>query len=444
MNPTYRKLFVVGIALLLIIGSAGITPVKADPTLTFNVNSFADANDFATNSVCSVGAATGGPCTLRAAIAEANGNVQYENIIITLPAGTYDLTLPPVLPNDIQSGDLNIISPSDVFSISLIGTSAQPAVINANQLDRVFNIGMNTRVNLTNIVIRSGLLSWTGTVDALDGAGILNNHGTVFLDTVIVEDNEARCGQETCEFYIAGGGILNLGTMVITDSTIRNNSSESVSAIFNTGTGGYMFIENSTISGNQSSKAFTMVNYAYLHIRNSTISGNTAGSAYVAGIANYDELVIEETTIANAGSASSIYSEVGASVTIQNSILYNIPTASGGNCYNYGTWTSNGYNIFSDNSCPATGTGDLSNTDPLLGTLGYWGGPTMTMPLQTGSPARNHRPGNCTTIPSSAILPPETLTIDQRHYARADGLCDSGAFEGILNVSNIFLPILFR
>ena len=52
-----------------------------------------------------------------------------------------------------------------------------------------------------------------------------------------------------------------------------------------------------------------------------------------------------------------------------------------------------GYNIFSDDTCPATGTGDLINTDPLLGELGWWGGPTMTLPLLYGSPAIDHRDG---------------------------------------------------
>jgi len=69
----------------------------------------------------------------------------------------------------------------------------------------------------------------------------------------------------------------------------------------------------------------------------------------------------------------------------------------------------------------------------------------MTMPLQTGSPAKDNRPGNCTKIPESAVLPPnEVLTEDQRHYPRSDGNCDTGAFEGVMDIRTVFLSIIFR
>ena len=106
---------------------------------------------------------------------------------------------------------------------------------------------------------------------------------------------------------------------------------------------------------------------------------------------------------------------------------------------NQGVWNSGGYNIFSDGSWPgAYATGDLYNTDPKLGILGNYGGPTLTHPLQPGSPAIDHRPGVCGRYAN-------LLTEDQRHFLRDDKKCDTGAFEhtGVFYVP-LFLPAIFR
>ena len=88
------------------------TRARGDDPLIFNVDTTDDVKDFAINSVCSVDAPTGGPCTLRAAIAEAEGNILYTDVIINLPAGNYLLTIPPDGTNDVNSGDLNIVPAS--------------------------------------------------------------------------------------------------------------------------------------------------------------------------------------------------------------------------------------------------------------------------------------------------------------------------------------------
>lgn len=444
MSPSSRHRIVLVLLMCLLMAGLGIQPARSETDLVFNVNSTADVNDYAINSVCSVGHQTDGLCTLRAAIAEANWNGAYGNITINIPAGTYNLTIPPEsLFNNIKSGDLDFPQANPDYVIRLIGTGAQPAIIDAQQLDRVIEINSGVKVQMENIVIRGGLLDWTGTTGWPDGAGILNE-GDLTLNRVVIEENEARCGQETCTFYIAGGGIMNLGKVTMVDSIVRNNFSVDGSAIFTTGESGSFFIKNSTISGNQSSQAFTIINWAYLHIRNSTISGNVAGPASHVGIANNQTLILESSTIANSGSISSIFNSDTGTVTIHDSILMTAPVPGSFNCWDVGTWTSTGYNIYSDNTCPATGTGDYVNTDPMLGPLGAWGGPTLTMPLLVGSPARNNRPGVCTNVSEYPAVPPYTLTEDQRHYPRSDGNCDTGAFEGVMDISQVFLPIIFR
>jgi hypothetical protein len=89
---------------------------------------------------------------------------------------------------------------------------------------------------------------------------------------------------------------------------------------------------------------------------------------------------------------------------------------------------SNCYNLSSDNSCNFNGPGDLNNTDPKLGKLGNYGGPTQTIPLLSGSPAIDAgNPNGCTDGQG------HLLKTDQRGKPRPDnedtGGCDMGAYE---------------
>jgi hypothetical protein len=138
-----------------------------------------------------------------------------------------------------------------------------------------------------------------------------------------------------------------------------------------------------------------------LTINNSTLSGNYARACLYFGGGGID-----------------------GNVTLQNSIVANSP--SGGNCS--GTMTSKGYNLSSDGTCNFNGTGDLNNTNPVLGTLGDYGGPTQTIPLLSGSPAIDAgNPKGCKD--GNGHL----LKIDQRGKPRPDreekAGCDMGAFE---------------
>lgn len=191
-----------------------------------------------------------------------------------------------------------------------------------------------------------------------------------------------------------GGGIDNRGTATINNSTISGNKASAGcttgefgctaegGGIHNTGT---LMISSSTISGN-------MVSLPNCSSRCGALGG---------GIFNFD-----------------------TTTTIQNSIVAN---NSLGNCF--GTMTSKGYNLSSDNACNFGGPGDLNNTDPVLGTLGNHGGPTKTIPLLTQSPAIDAgNPSGCRDGGGNL------LTTDQRGFPRPDkednGVgCDMGSFE---------------
>ena len=109
--------------------------------------------------------------------------------------------------------------------------------------------------------------------------------------------------------------------------------------------------------------------------------------------------------------------------TLQNSIIANKSVTI---CV--GTITSHGYNLSSDGSCAFSNSGDLNNTNPVLGTLGYDGGPRQLSGLFMGSPAIDAgNPSGCTDGHGNL------LKTDQRGAPHPSlqhtGGCDMGAFE---------------
>ena len=229
-----------------------------------------------------------------------------------------------------------------------------------------------------------------------------------------------------------GGGILNGGALTISNSTIEGNTAGG----FNPGSGGGIYntgaltISNSTISGNIVKGQVVgsgggILNLGTLTVNNSTISGN--GARCGSGIYNayhVKTLTISNSTISrngDAGLCGVIYN--GGTSILQNTLVANKGVRNCG-----GTITSNGYNLSSDDSCNFNGTGDLNNTDPKLGQLGNYGGPTQTILLLSGSPAIDAgNPSGCTD--GNGHL----LKTDQRGKPRPDredtGGCDMGAYE---------------
>jgi hypothetical protein len=309
------------------------------------------------------------------------------------------------------------------ISLEVIGSGSGNTIIDGGGKASVIDISA-TGAHVT----LSGVLLTHGTAAA--GGGIYNV-GTLTLVSSSVTGNHA---------HGTGGGIFNLGgTATITNSTVSSNSVSQGTVVAAGGgiaNGGTMYINNSTISGNNAFALRSLSRYASaygggiyntngLWITNSTVSGNGAsrGFAYYpapegGGIWNDGALFISSTTIA--GNAAVLGSGIYGGGTLHNVIIANNSCS--------GAETSAGYNISSDASCRLGGPGDLGSTDPKLGTLGSYGGPTQTIPLLSGSPAIDSGdPNGCTD--SKGHL----LTTDQRGYPRPDkedkGGCDRGAYE---------------
>ena len=140
------------ILLAAAIVALALTSVLAGPTRTVEaatlvVNSTADANDDSPgDGVC---ATSGGQCTLRAAIEEANALAGSD--AITLPTGTYTLALAGLGEDSSVTGDLDITS-----DLTINGAGAATTIIDGGAIDRVFHILSGATAAIDDVTITNG------------------------------------------------------------------------------------------------------------------------------------------------------------------------------------------------------------------------------------------------------------------------------------------------
>lgn len=317
------------------------------------------------------------------------------------------------------------------FNLEIIGSGAKTTIVDGGGVNsQVVVVGSEPKVQVT----LSGMTFRNGAGQE-DGGGIYNCFGTLTVIDSIITGNRITRGHGS---YGYGAGIYNCpsSTLTIINTTISNNSALIGGAICN---GGTLTIKNSTISGNvaRQHEGGAIANYGILTITNSTFSGNIARPSLLGSLAggilngglfqSTGTLAVNNSTfsgnIARRGKGGAIFNVKGSTVLLQNTIVAN---NTGGNCH--GTITSDGYNLSSDSTCNFNSTGDLNNTDPMLGRLRNNGGPTKTLALFRGSPAIDSgNPAGCTDGEG------HLLKTDQRGKPRPDkedkSGCDRGAYE---------------
>jgi uncharacterized repeat protein (TIGR01451 family) len=282
--------------------------------------------------------ATSGSGSLRDCISAGNAT---SGATITVPAGTYTLTINGQGENANATGDLDITA-----GMTIVGAGADVTIIDGGGNDRVFDVRVNAAVMLSNLTIRNG-----NPGAGNDGGGVANSTGPLTLTNVTISGNTARDG---------AGIYNNSGTVTLTNVTVSGNTA--------TRNGGGIYTNSGSVA-----------------LINVTVSGNSAVTSG-GGLRNQSAngTTLTNVTIANnsAGTGGGIYRN-GGTVTLKNTIVAN--STSGGNCS--GTITSAGYNLDSANTCVFTQPGDKINTNPLLGPLQFNGGATFTHALLKGSPA---------------------------------------------------------
>lgn len=419
--------------------TASITVVTAGAN--FTVNSTLDVVEASPgDGNC---ATAGGVCTLRAAIQEAR-SLTGTSHVITLPAGTFTITIAGRTETLSATGDFN---PSGYIRIN--GASAATTIIDGGGLDRIFRV-TSGGLTLADLTLQNGNPGG-------DSGGCISTTGV----NLTIE----RVTVKSCTTTASGGGIAMVGTAAtlrLTDSVVRDSTG------FNGG-GLYLaavttVIRRTTVSGNAASidgggvylngpallnasastfSQNTAVFYGgsiYLFdsgvsavvtgsIANTTISGNTTtsfagGALYFSGSSGSVELTNDTIASNSSASTGAVVANGAVQWRVRNTIISGSTGSASSNCaVTGGQIVDLGNNLeYPGTACGFSLASDI-RADPLLGALTDNGGLTQTRAPGAGSPALNAGDdATCLAAPVSGA--------DQRGVGRPKGArCDIGAYE---------------
>lgn len=258
----------------------------------FVVNTTNDTQDEAPgNGVC---ADSSGNCSLRAAITEANALAGGDTI--TLPAGTYTITLTGPSENANASGDFDLNSEITINGAGAANTIVQAAASRGVATERVFHLLTANAVNINNLTIRYGR-----TTAGAFGAGVRVDVAAVIatLNNVVVTENDSVTSGGGISVSGAPNAVLTLNNCIVSDNTAGGTgASTSVGAgIQGNVTTATINVNNSTIIRNSVSNTSASIPVAgggvlslgTLNITGSTVENNTASSsgqnAFSGGVA---------------------------------------------------------------------------------------------------------------------------------------------------------------
>ena len=347
---------------------------------------------------------SGVPGTLRECVKEAN---KFSGITLSVPTGTYTLTITGQGENAAATGDLDITtSAMNINGASQSSTIIQAGTNPTNGIDRVFDVQKDASLTLSNLTIQNGdaggqngggiQVADTGSVLTLtdvtltnnrttkEGGGIQNNGSTLNLTRITV----TSCSAED------GGGInnRNAGTLTLTDSTLSGNTGTRRGGGFHNDSADAT-LERVTLTDNYAGiddgGGLVHRGGRTVNLTNCTVSGNRAerkgGGIYSERLINITNCTV---TANSAAEESGGIHRQGDTTNIKNTIVSANTDLNDGqddNCK--ATLTSGGYNLEDQNECGFNQTGDQINANPLLGPLQDNGGPTFTHALTAGSPA---------------------------------------------------------
>jgi len=233
---------------------------------------------------------------------------------------------------------------------------------------------------------------------------LLDSTGAFTISRLTIKDGSSGAG--------SGAITLNTGnTLLLSDSTVTGSDGIGVFI----GTTSILNMERTTVDNNTGNGLQFAIN-SIGNITNSTISNNKGSG-----------VLVETAAITMLSSTVTLNDDAGLSnngaAAVQNTIL---SENAGGNCTGTQPVTSLGYNLEDTNICVFTNTGDLVDTNPLLGPLQNNGGPTLTHALTGGIGASRAINAGVPT-PACGTAP---FDVDQRGAIRPDGSdCDIGAYE---------------
>jgi CSLREA domain-containing protein len=316
-------------------------------------------------------------CSLREALLEARAGDE-----ISLPPGHYRMTIPGTGEDNGAQGDLDL-----KHDVTIEGAGARSTVIDAQGVDRVFDVASGIHATITDLAVIGGLSAGNG--------GGIRDAGTLSLSRLAVIGNQALA---------SGGGIEVTGDATVQSSTIAGNQSAAGGGVH---VGGTALVENSTISGNRAGGSASSgkgggvagSGGTALRLTSSTVSDNQSFNAALTGggLAAAPYAAVDNTIIAN-----NVAHDL--SQTARAASDCDVPVA------------TLGHNLSDTTDCGLDAPSDQQGVPVALGPLTDNGGPTDTVAIPGGSAAVDYG-ADCQAM-------------DQRGVSRPrDGACDIGAYE---------------
>jgi hypothetical protein len=269
------------------------------------------------NSLTDVGAGSGMSGDLRYCITGANQNPGPDVIVFDV-RGTITLSSPlPAVSDDLD----------------FQGPGAGELTVSGNHLYRVFAVNAGVTTSFDGLTIADGHAPADSPGGMANGGGILSR-GPLTVTDCVVAGNEAGN---------AGGGVYNVGTLVVQGSTVRGNSTNGGypdgGGVFSSGTA---TISDSFFSDNHAGSLGSFSGgggalysdfYSTMTVRNCTLSGNIAGSGAGAIITNYGTLTVTGCTLSGnetAGNGGAIIVSVSTAVISDSRLVGNTTGIFGG------------------------------------------------------------------------------------------------------------------
>jgi hypothetical protein len=324
----------------------------------------------------------------------------------------------PTLPDDLSPEILAQISGplhsggADTIAFDLAAVTG-PIVLGGTQLE----------LSLLSCIARVAIDGGGVTVDRNNASRVLTVDSGAWVavdDLTVLHGRVSGTGN--------GGGVLNAGTLLLTDSTISGCSAYGGGGIANTY--GSLTVSSSTVSLNSAMSNGGGIDNTSgtLTVSNSTLSSNVAGFQWSGGGIDNVGGVVRVSSSTLYGNSAAGGGGIGSSGTLllRNTIVAGDHASRGGPDIWGAVDGTSSYNLIGNSDYRLTGISNGVNhnriggppfgLDPGLRPLGDYGVPTPTMPLLAGSSALD------TGDPSLAG------TLDQRGVARSGGV-NVGAFQ---------------
>jgi hypothetical protein len=268
--------------------------------------------------------------------------------------------------NDVSLGDFVLTAKRFVYG--LLELRDHPGWIRKASTARATVTG-----NTEGGILNGGTLTVSNSTVSGNSAGYgggISNGGTLTLDNSTIGDNSAHGGGG--DYFGYGGGILNNGTLTAINSTVTGNSAHDGGGIYNL-YGIFITLTNCTISGNDGGGIYQYS--GTLTLDNSTVSGNSNYGFHGGGIFNEDgAITLTNSTV----SGNSTDGHGGGIINVYGTLTLEKCTVNANSAYDGGGIYNNDGTFTVDNS---TVSGNLA----VNGGGGIVSGGTVTLTNSTVS-----------------------------------------------------------